>query len=874
MKQKREELFISLADLKNVLKKNRRKILSFAFFMALGFGVYGLTLPVKYAAHSTFREKGKAQANIQASSLSDLILNGGSMSNDMEAISLMRSRKLLTILGEKLHLQGELLEQIPFLPKLNNIKENLLIFYSLLINHKKPSIQEVPKSSIVVKDVWFDGELNLTLPVTFVDPIHFLIKDPINGLLKGELGIPFQTDSYSFTLRSQGDEKNHANSFQLTLFSLDHLLKKLADHLIVEADFEDKSLIRLKYLDRDRFLAKNILNELMLIYQEQLQNEHDYVSQEQLHYLEARENQLQEDLSELMQEHAHLISKDLATTGFINTEEALNFIAANLTRQQEKLVDIDLEMKRLRNIFTHDCAYYDQYGHHGDFAVINDLLKQRRDLNQQKDSLMLAILEYKYHIKEKSLDLKKEFQGIDLETANQLYISYSKDLSNLQAQKKQHFFLAEELKNPHFEPSSLSALSLDNVTAERVQLASNLLVAIKDEHNRSQKELERLKEDLAVHKDFLSFHLHQMGKLLEVREELIIDKVYLLQNTVLDLIEQKLTILQNHLQDFVTRRLDNLLHEKQLIEEHQKDLQAKLANMPAKWVSEELISHHLDMHKEFMENLTSMVEAKNISSHLELVQSTPIDHAYTHLFPNTPKFPLFAVFGFILGSFISICYLSLQTVRLGIPATADSLERAGFHVSGKLSSKCISASELTLDSDLNTLRRLIGYFKTSIHSSGISLLLIEGKKSDYSLTLARLLSLNEKKVLLLDLRFDKSGSTTDEPGLLSFLQGTVQEPKIIRNPNYDFIASGGITRFSEELLHTQLFQKLLQDYEAKYDWVIAITNQTIHSAEAENIAPFFKGVAISIDGEVVEDLQAFTESVHHNAPKLTCVIHL
>ncbi len=58
----------------------------------------------------------------------------------------------------------------------------------------------------------------------------------------------------------------------------------------------------------------------------------------------------------------------------------------------------------------------------------------------------------------------QEFEGISLETAQQLYVSYSKEGSDLEATRAQISFVIEKLEDPNFEISSLSSVLNDSVS--------------------------------------------------------------------------------------------------------------------------------------------------------------------------------------------------------------------------------------------------------------------------------------------------------------------------------------------------------------------------------------------------------------------------
>src|SRR6187200_3331645 len=91
--------------------------------------------------------------------------------------------------------------------------------------------------------------------------------------------------------------------------------------------------------------------------------------------------------------------------------------------------------------------------------------------------------------------LDQDFEGINLETSRHLHLSYMKEYNDLEAEEMQHRFVVQQLENPQFELSSLTALLHDPISHSRITRASEIVINLKDENNRTQKERERLIEE-------------------------------------------------------------------------------------------------------------------------------------------------------------------------------------------------------------------------------------------------------------------------------------------------------------------------------------------------------------------------------------------
>jgi len=264
-----------------------------------------------------------------------------------------------------------------------------------------------------------------------------------------------------------------------------------------------------------------------------------------------------------------------------------------------------------------------------------------------------------------------------------------------------------------------------------------------------------------------------------------------------------------------------------------------------------LIEQQLRMNSAMVEELTKIVESKNIANNLEIVQSAPVDFSLPPTHPLRPKLIFFCIFGSILGAFFTMGGLIAKVILRGIPASKENLELAGVHVSGNL----------TVDpaKNLKTFRRLITQLPTAVpgtdtERSGQSLVFIKGKGTDFSRDIAMLMSRKGLKVLILDLKFDKEPEPQQLPGLLQYLEGEAQEPQIHPYKFHDEMISGGVSSYSNEYIGSRAFRDLLTKLKTQYDWIIGITNATPDSPEAEHLLNHFDHAVINVCKETLPDL--------------------
>lgn len=441
---------------------------------------------------------------------------------------------------------------------------------------------------------------------------------------------------------------------------------------------------------------------------------------------------------------------------------------------------------------------------------------------------------------------KMEYEGIELGAAREIYMNQSKQIQELEAQTLQHHFIIENIQQPDFEVGSLSGFLQDSVSQQMIQQVSQLSLQITDYHNRSEKEKERLREEINVKKGFLVAHLKQASQLLLLRQKLLKEKMRTLQETTLALIQQQISLLEKHLGDYIDSRLIDLDNESQVIAQHQRDLNEKMASLPIKWSDEQMIHQQMDLNRNVAGEVSRLIETKNLASNLELNRSAPMDVAYPPIKPVSPRLPLFIMIGLFMGTFLSVSALLCKTLFRGVPISKENLLLSGYHCSGILSRR--NKTRL-LDSDLETLRAIVAFLPRAKECQ--TLLIAENDTAHYSKTLISLLARQGLRILYLDLTFN---GANEENGLLQYLEGTIKTPNITQQSDYQEISAGGASRFGAEKIAHKRFQELLNSYKTQYDWIIASTTAPALSAETKELRRQFDYAILTIDGETQVDL--------------------
>jgi uncharacterized protein involved in exopolysaccharide biosynthesis len=850
--QPTEETYLfSVSDFKHVIKKWQKPILKGALICSVLAASFTLLRPLNYTSEATFYEKPKNNGTGSNKSAA-LLLFGEEQENS--AVVLLKSRKILEAAIVNLNLQATI-KPYSILPdlvvkafeRLNYLRKNLIVEAAYLRRSPYPAIED-PEPAISAVEVNYNGEIPLYFDLYFTSNDTFTINNSLDGIpAEGTLGKSFNTGNAEFTLVAPQTKSLKSKHYVLTLKPLRELAEKLENNLKVVSDYKDKAFISLTLNYPSREGTSRLLNAIMKAYRDHLLLEHHEVVASQVDYLKQRRQTMDEQLAALMHNHGEQISAHAGS---------LDLLVATQQNLQKRLLNIDLETKHIQQALDEGSYLQMHYSSDSDSPLIHQTLAEIRRFRQQCDSLVCLMED-----SEKPINLHliaqeasmKEFQGIDLETANTLYISYCRELQETEASAIQNQFIIDKIQQPNFELSSLAAVLTDPVSCEIVKKAGTLSLTIKDQDNRTHREIERLSQDLEVQRSFLTLHLKQIVELLKLRVELLRAKVHAIQLATHELLQKKISIQETYVLNYAVSRLKSLKHEQALINQQKQTLQLEFDKLPEQWAAEKLVNLYLKTDGSLMEHIGSLIESKNIADHLEMSLSAPFDFATPPLHPKWPALFIYALVGALMGTLAVTLFAVINSIKNGVDATASNLTLIGEHVAGTLSN---SSSD-----GLETLRRLMAQLcpiEPLQPAQGHSLLLLENHGPNYAPPFATLLSKRNLKVLLMSISpEDNLDPKTEKGGLLDYLEGTSKEPLIIKGVTFDQIHFGRTTPYCNELLESSAFQSLLEELRKKYDWIVAISQAPLFSSEAETAVTLFDGAAITLKDEKLHDLKGY-----------------
>jgi uncharacterized protein involved in exopolysaccharide biosynthesis len=836
------DIYISFEDLKNLFRRKRRKILRLGLVtFALSF-LYLLLTPMTYEATATFQQ---AAPRDQGFDLRSFIRNFSGTAPEGSTKSLMLSRTVLEQTAQELGLQATLKEQ-------GFISQKWDAFISHFLNGSKPRLCRF-------QNVIYQGKKPRKVLITFKTNELFEIADHgkiVSGCKKASV----HWDDITLTLIDISPSVRLGKPYILTIHPKKNVLENIKSRLTIRPLREEKELLLIKFEDQNPRLAADLVNTLMEKYEEFLISQNKTIVGAQLKYLDRRQQELSEKLDTDLSEHIVVMKKSLQEQGFMGVQQELESILEPLKTHRERLDEIEIELASFSNKTSTDItntnskklmqAFHDNLStqiketkaiidelqegtpqqKHSAFApLVNDINSakglwesskkedDRRQYEEKKDQLLTHLHDFIQHLhaRQQTLNsstefvdhLENDFLGMTLDNARQLFQQYCTQLDQLHSVLKQVIFFRDHLHEPHFELSSLTNVLDDSVTQQLVQGATQLENKLFDLDNYTAREQDRIKASLATQKRFLESHLSQVMALGKIRIQLIQEKITALNKTMHELLAKERAVL--------LAKIDELKHS--------------LHTIPDLWHMEKRLDFKAQLTKGMMEGLTQLTESKNLSRHLYQVESKPLD---TAIEPFTPRSSHCFLKATGVGIGIALFYylfVLIQAFVKGLPLSLTTLRFLG-------ASTCGSFTEQTdfdqlSESDLETLRSIVLLLLSSgKESSAVALLGEQG--APYGFNLARLLALHGKKVAIIDCNLDRIVEPSQQSGLWHYLTNAMASMTPSSAQFCDFFSAGGTTRHGVELLASDRFAALLDQYKQKYDFVFLLRQAKLHSQDS------------------------------------------
>ncbi len=477
--------------------------------------------------------------------------------------------------------------------------------------------------SLTVQDIEYaNTDYAQSFNISFVTDTEFEVSNKGKFVGKGSLATPFKFPQGKFTLVGQPKKK-----YLITLLPMKLAINEIKSQCIIHKNKKTKCLLPVQFKHRSAHLAQKILNTLLESCQEDLQNDGNEKISHQLNYLKERQNQVIQNLESILLDCKNSLATSMNKGDFLAT----NIERELLTKIQLHCHDTQANsMQKMQHLYAR--AF-------GKSMPIQSIVEDVRAMTQE--------IEFEELTTESSLKLIAEYEAL----LEKLHLN-REQCQNLITH------LREESINPGFLTSAASKFSLDILKI----LAINRKIG--DEANYSLKEREGLWEALQLEKKIHISTLEQIAQGVQVEEASCRTRLRFLQKQALAL----------------------LLRDFEIADQSLMQVTKKLGDFPDKWLQEEKIELTKTLQLSTFSELSMQIESKNLSYHLDYLETHPYQLATLPLLPKSPKLELWGLVGALIGAFLMSCSICLREIFLGPTASYDNLTSAKCRTIGYLSS--------------------------------------------------------------------------------------------------------------------------------------------------------------------------------------------
>ncbi len=808
-----DEWIISVANVKRLYISMRRRLFKWALGGAFSFYLLFGTRDRLYKAEGSFKAEIEKQAS--ETFFKELIV-GITTSPHIPMTPILKSSCVLKPLIEKLGLQ---------------IKG---------------------QADFAFTDVYFEGEKKGRFYLQFINEKEFTVY---NEEKKGLVNCPYQLKGMEFTLIKAPSKIKLGRWYRFEIVHWKKLMKKLKKRIKIKTDKENKSILFISALHKNRYTAAQIVNGLMCEYQAYLKKEYDGVARAQLKLLEERQESLLAKMEYLFDQHATYLSANLKKGGFSGLDQETESVAPLYRAMRGRSLAIDVELNRLGEFEKGD---WQLFAAKEDLVTdgIKHLVGQLQSLTQERDLIepQLAMgMDLRLEAQNRDVaPLLEEIEGIDLQTARALCLEYNGKLDGQEVYIRTLAQVKGQLLNSSFDLAPLSSLLPDPLSQKIIQEASALEVQLKDEKNHSIKEGHRWEKEVAHLRKVFIDHVDQLMLVAQLNADRFRQKMGQLQRITLDGIHQQMAVLREEMQEWIQGRKRALLIEKGLTEKKMEEIRAEMGDIfPEKWRFEKGLEVKIDAVKKMMAVVTEVVESKRIANQLHYVESKPLDFALVPEKKGLPYVWLLLFLGAFTCPFSLFSFTFIRQLIRGFPVSSEVLSALQIPHLGELSSFA----------ELELLR------KVALFSEGAkTVALILGKGVDYSDALGENLARRFAKSIFIRCDFSLFPKEGEVPGIL---QMGLDEAIIRQGKGFDFIAPGGYTPFGVEIIQSLWFKEMIERLGKTYDWVFLVSKGSLSSVETEALLRHSEKALVTLSAEQIEELTPF---IHWGYDKGICRI--
>lgn len=401
-----EERIFTLSDIRRFFQKKRKKIFQIALLGGVATFSFCLLKAPKYQITATFKEGNENKSSEGV--LKEMLFSAGGTLQAQAAV-IMKSYQVLKPLISRLGLQAAVPRQEWSVFKAcRRIRDNLKA-------NKGQHLDE--PDNFIFRDVIYEEEKGLSFFLRFDNATHFVVFDHNKKkVADGALGKEVCLSEAQFMIQKTPENLRLHRLYPLHISSWIPIADSLRNMLKITSQKLNKSIYDIVCLHRSRFRGVELVNELMAEYQHYLKESHDQLSRAQIDYLDKRQEELFQKVSENFKEYADYLAYNLGEKGFANLREGLDSFLMPYQELERKRFSIDVELSRLEQSEEEE----NKIAFMGENRFLIEIFKDIGELKQQRDLLELSLYDqerYPFKIKQEEL---KEIRS-QKETSKKLF---------------------------------------------------------------------------------------------------------------------------------------------------------------------------------------------------------------------------------------------------------------------------------------------------------------------------------------------------------------------------------------------------------------------------------------------------------------------
>ena len=469
-------------------------------------------------------------------------------------------------------------------------------------------------------------------------------------------------------------------------------------------------------------------------------------------------------------------------------------------------------------------------------------------------------------------EISSELDGISLEMANTLFFEYNRQLDSHNGAIQHFERLLSEIPKSDFALSSLNKILSDSLSQQLIGQASAILMRLKDEKHRSEKEELRWNEELTLQKRILSEHLKQLCEVERLNVHLIREKLSELQKASLSCLNGQISVLRERMGDLISERKTALVQEKEILEKKLNKLRNSFQDFPEQWRLEKWMNFKASAGMKMISSVSELVESMTVGHHMHHVESKILDPALLPSKPIKPRLVAFSFLGACVAGVGALVSLLVPAILQGFPISSEKLRAMRYPFLGEMTPFCDGpeVGEIT-GPDLELLRKMSLFVDKSPEAKVVAL--IAGKGPDYSDALGENLGRIGRKSLIIRCDFSAKFQPEDAPGILQKWKGEIDDLPIRKKRGYDLVPTGGFTSYGTEMIRSDAFRNLLEACKKDYDTVFLLFRSPLDSAESVAALSLCEKAVVTATVEPTDLLTPFANWAYHEDKYRLAFIH-